>query len=41
MYEPAPGRETPEEKRLREVKIEVELPNTNNITDIEGGQYRS
>ena len=40
MYEPAPGRETPEEKRLREVKIEVELPNTNDITDIEEGQYR-
>ena len=41
MYEPEPGRETPEEKRLREVKIEVKLTNTNNITDIEGGQYRS
>ena len=35
MYEPEPGRETPEEKRLREVKIEVKLTNTNNITDIE------
>ena len=24
MYEPEPGRETPEEKRLREVNIQVE-----------------
>ena len=30
VYEPEPGRETPEEKRLREVNIEVELTNTIN-----------